>query len=162
MVKGSFNDNDICCPRFDPKPWDEKEFEWKDKKFIKDSVKTFMFMPLNYGAVMKRIQARVDKADAATSDWLCLSDHVSKWKMDVYLAVDKEVKNTKNTIITGKFFSKVYDGSYQDTGKWHKDFETYAKNKGYKLKKTYMWYTTCPKCAKKYGHNYTVIIGQIN
>ena len=27
--------------------------------------------------------------------------------------------------------------------------------------KWYMWYTTCPKCAKKYGKNYVVIVGQI-
>ena len=27
--------NSTCCPQFDPKPWDDKIFEW-DKKFIKD------------------------------------------------------------------------------------------------------------------------------
>ncbi|WP_369688185.1 hydrolase [Anaerophaga thermohalophila] len=25
-----------------------------------------------------------------------------------------------------------------------------------------MWYTTCPKCAKKYGKNYVAIVGQTN
>ncbi|MCK7469725.1 MAG: 60S ribosomal export protein NMD3 [Desulfomicrobium escambiense] len=24
-----------------------------------------------------------------------------------------------------------------------------------------MWYTTCPKCAKKYGKNYVAIVGAI-
>jgi len=24
-----------------------------------------------------------------------------------------------------------------------------------------MWYTTCPKCAKKYGKNYVVIIAEV-
>jgi hypothetical protein len=24
-----------------------------------------------------------------------------------------------------------------------------------------MWYTTCPKCAQKYGKNYVVIIAQV-
>ncbi len=43
-----------------------------------------------------------------------------------------------------KYFSKVYDGPYKDTGKWC------------------MWYTTCPKCVKKYGKNYVVIIGKTN
>ena len=41
------------------------------------------------------------------------------------------------------------------------DFENYAKDKGYAIKKWYMWYTACPKCAKIYGKNYTVIIGEI-
>ncbi len=26
----------ICCPKFDPAPWDDKTFEWTNKKFIKD------------------------------------------------------------------------------------------------------------------------------
>jgi hypothetical protein len=28
------------------------------------------------------------------------------------------------------------------------------------LKKWYMWYTTCPKCAKKYGKNYVAILAE--
>ncbi|HZH72463.1 MAG TPA: hydrolase [Mariniphaga sp.] len=25
-----------------------------------------------------------------------------------------------------------------------------------------MWYTTCPKCAKKYGRNFVVIVGKVD
>ncbi|HLE31541.1 MAG TPA: hydrolase [Bacteroidota bacterium] len=46
--------------------------------------------------------------------------------------------------------------------KWCKDFEAYAKGKHLDVKKWYMWYTTCPKCAKKYGKNYVAIIGGLN
>ncbi|MEI6627571.1 MAG: hydrolase, partial [bacterium] len=48
-----------------------------------------------------------------------------------------------------------------DTGKWCKDFDVYAKSKKLVIDKLYMWYTTCPKCAKKYGKNYVVIVGKI-
>ena len=30
-----------------------------------------------------------------------------------------------------------------------------------KMGKGYMWYTTCPKCAKKYGKNYVVILSEV-
>jgi hypothetical protein len=33
-------ETDICCPKFEPAPWDEKVFNWENKKFIKDSVFT--------------------------------------------------------------------------------------------------------------------------
>ncbi|MEI8048124.1 MAG: hydrolase [Bacteroidota bacterium] len=36
-----------------------------------------------------------------------------------------------------------------------------VKSKGQNVKKMYMWYTTCPKCAKKYGRNYVAIVSQI-
>ncbi|MBN2014758.1 MAG: hypothetical protein JW778_06220 [Candidatus Altiarchaeota archaeon] len=151
-----------CCPRFDPRPWDGKMLEWKDKKFIKDRVLTFFFMPLNFGGVMKRLDGMVRKAGARIPDNLCLSDHTSKWNMDVYLAVDKEILDVENVTLSGRFLSKVYEGSFKDTGKWCKDFEDYAKSQNLNIKKWYMWYTTCPKCAKKYRRNYVVIIGRVS
>ena len=42
-----------------------------------------------------------------------------------------------------------------------KDFENQAKSKGLSVKKVYMWYTTCPKCAKKYGKNYVAVVGEL-
>jgi hypothetical protein len=150
-----------CCPKFDPKIWDNKIFTWDSKKFIKDKVFTFLHMPINFGAVMKRMNAKVEKAKANIPDWICLSDHTSKWNMDLYLAVSKEIPEAENVSLSGKFLSKVYEGNFKDTGKWCKDFEEYAKGKGLEIKKWYMWYTTCPKCAKKYGKNYVVIISEI-
>ncbi len=51
-------DMNICCPDFDPEPWDGKVFEWKDKKFIKDGVFTLFYMPANFGGVMKRLDKK--------------------------------------------------------------------------------------------------------
>jgi hypothetical protein len=157
----SFKTNPICCPEFDPIPWDDQTFEWKDKRFIKDKVCTVFYMPMNFGKVIKRMFEKVTGAEATVPDWVCLSDHTSKWNMDLYLAVDKEVPGAENTMLSGRFYSKVYEGPFKDTGKWCNDFERIAGTKGYTIKKWYMWYTTCPKCAKKYGKNYVVILGQI-
>jgi hypothetical protein len=150
-----------CCPKFDPKPWDDKVFEWENKKFIKDKVCTLFYMPMNFGNVIKRMNAKVEKAGANMPDWLCLSDNTSKWNMDIYLAVDKEVADAENISLSGKFLSKVYEGNFKETGKWMKDFQSFAKQKGFEIEKWYMWYTTCPKCAKKYGKNYVVFIAKI-
>lgn len=151
-----------CCPKFNPKPWDEKTFVWKNKKFIKDKVFTLFYMPINFGSVITRLMKKIDSINAKCPDWMALSDHTSKWNMDLYVAVDKEVPNAENVTISGKFFSKVYEGPFKDTNKWCKDCDTYTKNKNLNIKKQYMWYTTCPKCAKKYGKNYVVIIGKID
>ncbi len=120
-----------------------------------------MYMPIGFGKVMKRLDQKVRDAEATMPDWLCLSDHSSSWNMNVYLAVDQEIPNAENTNLTGKYFSKVYEGPFQNSGKWSKDFYATSNQKGMKIKKMYMWYTTCPKCAKKYGKNYVVIVGEI-
>lgn len=38
----------------------------------------------------------------------------------------------------------------------------YAKEQGHADFTTmYLWYITCPKCAKKYGTNYVVMVGRV-
>lgn len=150
-----------CCPKFEPSPWDDKVIDWNDKTFIKGKVKTFFYMPFGFGKVMTKLQNMVDKAGALIPDYLCLSNHTSKWSMDVLLAVSKPIEGADNIILSGKYYSRVYEGPFQDTGKWTVDFDKVAKEKGYQIKQMYMWYTTCPKCAKKYGKNYVVILAEI-
>ena len=155
------NQTEECCPKFNPAPWDGKIFEWNNKKFIKDKVFTLFYMPINFGSVIKRMVEKLEKSGTKMADGLCLSDHTSKWNMDLLLAVDKEIPGAENVTLSGKFLSKVYEGNFKDTGKWCKDFADFAKRKGHEVKKWYMWYTTCPKCAKKYGKNYVVVVGQV-
>jgi hypothetical protein len=161
MTTNSSNIESICCPKFDPTPWDDRTVEWHEKKFIRDKVRTVFFMPLNFGKVMKRLDDIVSRGGAENLDHLCLSEHTSKWNQDVYMAVNKEIPDTQNTLLSGKFYSKVYEGNFKDTGKWSVDFEKHLKVKGYGCKRMFMWYTTCPKCAKKYGKNYVVILALV-
>jgi endo-beta-N-acetylglucosaminidase D len=75
--------------------------------------------------------------------------------------VDRDIPGVENVTLTGKFLNKVYKGDFKETGKWCKDFENYAKENNLRIQKTYMWHTTCPKCAKKYGKNYVAIVAQV-
>ncbi len=118
-------------------------------------------MPIGFGKVMQRLNEKVSNAGATMPDWLCLSDHTSSWNMDLYLAIDKEIPNAVNIEFSGKFFSKVFEGPYKDSGKWYKEFQAITNKKDLKIRKQYTWYTTCPKCAKKYGKNFVVILGEI-
>lgn len=154
------NENE-CCPKFDPVIWDGVLFEWNKKKFIKDKVATFLYIPMNFGSVIKKLDEKILAVQGTRSDGVCLSDHTSKWNMNLYLAVDKEIPGFDNIIMSGKFLSKAYEGPFQETEKWCKDFEQFAQSKHVTISKLYMWYTTCPKCAKKYGKNYVVIVAQV-
>ena len=118
-------------------------------------------MPINFGSVMKRVCVKIEKTGTQIPDGFILADHTSKWNMDLYLAVDKDMEGAQTVTLSGKFFFKVYEGNFKDTGIWMKDFENQAKSKGLSVKKVYMWYTTCPKCAKKYGKNYVAVVGEL-
>jgi hypothetical protein len=155
------NTNSICCPEFEPAIWDDKIIRWDNKQFIKDSVFTILYMPICFSKTMVRLDNKVRKANANIPDWLCLSEHTSMWNMKLFLAVDKEIPDADNTTLSGSFYCKVYEGPYKDSGKWMKDFNQTAAKNGHKIEKSYIWYTTCPKCAKKHGKNYVAIFGQL-
>ena len=157
-------DNEIetgCCPRFNPEPWDEKEVTWQDKIFIKDNVRSFLHIPLNFGQVVVKNMEMIEEAGALAPQPLMLSDEKSLWGTDVYIAVSKEVPRAEMARISGTFLTKVFEGPYKNAGKWAKEMKAYVKSKGKEIKKMYFFYTTCPKCAEFYGKNYTVILAQI-
>src|SRR5690554_6311784 len=93
-------ETDICCREFEPAPWNEKVFTWENKKFIKDSVFTLFYMPVNFGSVMRKMHKKVEEGQATVPEWMSLSDHTSPWNMDLYLAVDKMVPNATNLTLS--------------------------------------------------------------
>ena len=158
-------DKNQCCLKFNPKPWNEKTHHWKNKLFIKDTVPQLFHMPFPpmIGRMIQRQWKKAQDAGAAPDikDFLWLSYDPSPWKSEHYIAVTKEVPNAENTKLSGKFISKVFDGPFNSVPKWVKEMDAYLAKKGEKLMKYYFYFTTCPKCAKKYGHNYVVAFAQI-
>jgi hypothetical protein len=92
---------------------------------------------------------------------LILSDEKSLWGSDIYIAVGKEVPGAEMARVSGTFMSKVFEGPYSQTGKWVKEMAAYVESQGKELKNLYFFYTTCPKCAKVYGKNYTVLLAAV-
>jgi hypothetical protein len=150
-----------CCPRFNPEPWDGKEIKFQDRLFVKDHVRSFLHIPLNFGKVMVRNMERIQQAGALAKEPLLLSDEKSLWGADVYIAVSKNVPGAEMARISGTFLTKVFEGPYKNAGAWAKEMRAYVESKARELKKLYFFYTTCPKCAEYYGKNYTVLLAQV-
>jgi hypothetical protein len=150
-----------CCPRFDPAPWDGKEVTWDNKLFLQARVVSFLQLPLNFGAVMKRSMAAAEAAGAVPDELLVLSDESSPWGANVYIAISKEIPGARTATLSGTFLAKVFEGPYRNMRSWISEMESFVKSNGKATKKRYFFYTTCPKCAKKYGKNYVVILAQL-
>ncbi len=151
-----------CCEPFDPAPWQEKEIVWKDKIFVKDHVTSLFHIPINMGKKIVKNMELIEKANAKAPHQLMLTDEKSMWGSDIYIDVSKNVEGAEMATISGTFLTKVFEGPYQNAGKWATEMAEYVKNKGKELKKLYFSYTTCPKCAKAYGKNYVVLFAQID
>lgn len=161
MNQAHQNSETGCCPKFNPDPWQEKEIEFDNKLFLKDQVRSIFHIPLNFGKVMAKNMEKIKKADALSSEILLLSDECSAWGSNLHIAVSKEVPEAEMVRISGTFLTKVFEGGYNNMKNWIKEMEEYVSSKGKKVKKLYFFYTTCPRCAKHYGKNYTVIFAQV-
>lgn len=150
-----------CCAPLDVQRWEGKEFTWKDKLFLSDHIRAFLHIPLNYGSVISRDHAAIQAAAAYPDEPLWLTDEVSPWGSDIYLAVDRELPDAKMVKLSGRFLTKVFEGPYRDIGKWIEGMKAYVQSKGEQLNHLYFYYATCPKCAKHFGANQVVLFARV-
>jgi len=152
---------DECCPRFEPRPWQDREIRWEGKLFLKDRVRCFLHIPLNFGGVMRRSMALIEAADAEAQEVIVLADENSLWGADVYIAIAKDIPGARTATLSGTYLTRVFEGPYRNMRSWIAEMKAYVQAKGRSLEKLLFYYTTCPKCAKKYGKNYVVILAQV-
>lgn len=151
-----------CCPKFNTDGWDEQELHFKDKLFVKAITISIFHIPINMDSIFAKTWRSIEKADAMSEDDLIiLSYDSSAWRAEHYFSVSKDVPGQEMVHMTGDYFTKVFEGPYKNAPKWADEMETFIKTKGKHVKKTYFFYTTCPKCAKFYGKNYVVAVSEI-
>lgn len=154
-----------CCPEFNPKKWDGKTFNWKNRQFIKESMRTFFHMPFP-PTIRKKITKMWKMAEESKrvqkkkTDILILFTDPHPFKSEIYLSVTGKVQGANNVTLSGKFIGKVFDGPYNSIPKFAKEMDEYLSKKNKKAKKYYVHYAYCPKCAKKYGHNYMILFAE--
>ena len=150
-----------CCARLDVDLWDEREFVWDKKPFLRDHVRAIFHIPLNFGTVMTKDHAAIEAAGAYPEQPVWLTDEVSSWGSDVYVAVDRDVPDADVEHLSGTFLTKVFEGPYRDIRKWIPAMEGYVRRKGRDVNKMYFYYANCPKCAKRFGANHVVLFAQV-
>lgn len=150
-----------CCPKFDPQPWNDRVLVWDKKLFLQERVRSFLHVPLNFGSVMKRSMACIKTAGAMPDEMIVLSDENSLWGADVFIAVSKDVPGARMATLSGTYLTNVFEGPFRNMRNWIAAMKSFVSGKGKNLQKLYFFYTTCPKCAKKYGKNYVVILAQV-
>lgn len=152
---------EACCPKFNPSKWDKKTVVWKKKAFVKDKYFSVFHMPLNMGSVIKKNCKKIESAADTAENFIMLCDEKSPFYSNIYFSVKKPMPGVHDVRITGTFLTKVFEGPYKNMKTWIKEMDEYVKSKGKVTKQNLFYYTTCPKCAKKYGKNYVVIFAEI-
>ncbi len=158
-------DKDVCCPEFNPKQWDNKTLNWKNKNFVMATTPTIFHIPIsplmNKAITMMCAQVEESNAGLPPEDSLMLFYDPSMFKSEIYLSTTKEIPGANNVTLSGTFMTKVFEGPYKSVPQWLATMDALLAKQGKKSKKYYVHYAYCPKCAEKYGHNYGIVFAQV-
>lgn len=176
-------DESSCCPKFDITSYNNdgsgnlyKVITWNDKPFVKDGTRCFFYVPIAFGRAVVRTMKKISDAGAEPpkNDVMILSDCISPWYTNIFVSTTKDdVPGAEVQKISGTFLAKAYEGDYSNMGKWVKETKELVKTsslgqdnnvEAVDLEKLqfYFHYPTCPKCAKKFGKNYVVVMAKLS
>ncbi len=150
-----------CCPRFQPTPWDDQQLTFVGKPFVRASTINLFHVPLNMSGVFQRTFDAIRRAHAEGGGFVVLSRDQSPWHGEHLFAVDHDVPGADMVHVTGSFVTKVFDGPFSEARSWCDSLRSFAQAKGKQAGDLYFFYTTCPRCAKDYGHNYVVGFAEV-
>ncbi|MFZ3230985.1 MAG: hydrolase [Pseudobdellovibrio sp.] len=151
-----------CCPKFDPRGWDQQDLHFKNKLFLKAKTHSLFHIPIDMGGVYTKTMKSIEEEKAEDEkSFVVLSKEKSPWIAEHYFLVNKEIPGKEMVRLNGDYITKVFEGPYKDMPAWENELELLVQSKGKKLKDTYFFYSTCPKCAKAYGKNYVVGFAEV-
>ncbi|MEO0917770.1 MAG: hydrolase [Pseudomonadota bacterium] len=151
-----------CCPAFDPRGWDGRRLVFDDKPFVRATTRSLMHVPINMNSVFTRVQENIEEAGAQDPNgYLVLSHDLSASEGEHLFAVTKDVPGEEMTRLSGTFITRVFEGPYRHAKTWDHDMRVAAEAHGHEAKRVFMFYTTCPRCAKALGKNYFVGLAEI-
>ena len=151
-----------CCPRFHPETWDGLELRFDNKLFVRAQTHAVFHVPIDMGRVFQRVQEHLEAAGAFNPEgFLVLSKDLGAWTSEHFFAASKEVPDEEMVHLTGTYVTKVFDGPFPEAKSWYDEMKAVSAGRGKPDGEVYFFYTTCPKCAKHYGHNYVVGFAEV-
>lgn len=149
-----------CCPILKAEDWDKKEITWESKLFLKTPFKSFFHIPLGFGKIITKAMTQLAEADAMPDLPMMLTCDESLFGGTLLIAAEKPIPGWETETLSGTFASRLFEGKYSQTGQWIREMQKYMKQQDKTTEKLYMFYGTCPKCAKVYGAAQTAILAR--
>jgi len=116
-------------PQFDRESWDDVEFVWNHKPFIRSAISEVMHFPIvdsletiNQSLLHKAYQMKIIPDD---NEALLLRHPISPWKEEVLLSVTKPVDDKDYVELSGTFRSRVFEGKKSQLRSFFRQMESF-------------------------------------
>src|SRR5690606_35280145 len=81
-------------------------------------VPCLIYVPLDMGRRVARLQRGIDAAGARPERPSTLSAEASPWSLELFMEVTKPVPGARMATLSGTFTTKLYEGPFHHAGKW--------------------------------------------
>ena len=97
------NNNQECCPEFNPEKWNEQTHYWDNKQFIKESIPTLFHIPFP-PMIGKKItkmwkMAEESKTAPPKEDILVLFTDPTPFRSELYMSVTGEISGAELIVL---------------------------------------------------------------
>ena len=149
-----------CCAVPNLADWDRVVVEFDDQSFVRLHTRSVMHVPVDMSRVMAALDASARESGVAMPPEraMVLSRELSAWKAEQLYAVTAPVAGADNVRLDGRFACVAFEGPYRRVSTWMSEAREYARSQGEPGDETYVFYTTCPRCAKHYGSNNVIVL----
>jgi hypothetical protein len=146
-----------CCKIISSAEWDQKEIVWRDKPFLKSRYFAFLHVPVNIGKKITEGMKKIEET-GLQAEQMVLSKNDGWFGADILIPIKTKTDTFEMEMITGRFFTRLFDGHYGDMRKWIRETGDWCREKGFEPEEYIFWYATCPKCAKKRSDKAQVVV----
>jgi hypothetical protein len=149
-----------CCAVPNVADWDRVTVEFDAQPFIRRHTRSVMHVPLDMSRVMTGLDTTARSAGVTMPPdrAMVLSRELSAWRAEQLYAVTAPVAGADNVTLDGRFASAAFEGPYGQSAAWVAEARDFARTQGEPGEETYVFYTTCPRCAKHYGRNDVIVL----
>lgn len=151
----------LFCPRLVREEWDMVEHQWDKKPFYALPYRSFFGLPTNLG---RQTRAAVDllyRRGLLAEVPINFAVNEQTFGGTLLIAINRNVKDLETRAMSGKFMSFFFAGKYTERAHWIRHVYRYGRANHLNFHELYIWYATCPVCAKKQGYAQVVIFGKI-
>ncbi len=150
-----------CCRRLGPGAWDRRFWSWDDKPFYRATYLTFFNIPLNLDSVVEKAVEEIGSHNLWTEPMIYLGRDETAFHSSVLISVSRFTDQLPIETLSGRYYSRLFQGPYADSGKYVRETKTDLREQGSDAGETYMYHATCPRCIGEGKPPQTVVFAEV-
>ena len=152
---------DSHCPILEARDWDRRFWDWKDKPFYAATYWSIMHIPLNLDAVVRKAVADIRERNLMSEPIITFTREETMFHSTILISIREGTDELPVETLTGRYYSRLFEGGYGDTGKHMGEMRADLGKQGLKPGELLLYHATCPVCVEERGAAQTVVFARV-